>query len=65
MTGWFEFILPGVATTHIAYVYEDGSVYLPEGPAVVTERDFLFADAEGRAWHLVREDDHQSHEQES
>jgi hypothetical protein len=37
-------------------VYEDGSVYLPEGPDVVTERDFRMAAATDRFWRLVRED---------
>lgn len=56
-TGWYEFVTPGErATTHIGYVYEDGSVYLPEGPDVVTERDFRMAAATDRFWRLVRED---------
>lgn len=53
--GWIEFVSPGEhATTHIAYVYEDGSVYLPEGPSVVTETDFRLASATDRFWPLVR-----------
>jgi hypothetical protein len=56
-TGWYEFITPGEqATTHIAYVYSDGSVYLPEGPDVVSEIDFRMAAATDRFWRLVRED---------
>lgn len=55
-TGWYEFIREGGSTTHIVYVHEDGSVYLPEGPMVASEMDFLFAAARGRAWRLVRED---------
>ena len=38
-TGWYEFISADKATTHIAYVYEDGSIYFPEGPTVVGEDD--------------------------
>lgn len=54
--GWYEFITPDEkATTHIAYVYEDGSVYLPEGPDVATEQDFRLASATARFWRLVRE----------
>ncbi|UOR02041.1 hypothetical protein MUN77_01535 [Leucobacter allii] len=52
--GWHEFILDGAATTHIAYVYEDGSTYFPEGPEVVTESDFRLASAAGRVFPLVR-----------
>ena len=55
-TGWHEFIV-SAATTHIAYVYEDGSVYFPEGPDVVCEQDFVLASAVGRCWRLVREAD--------
>jgi hypothetical protein len=56
-TGWYEFVSPSeAATTHIAYVYEDGSVYLPEGPDVVTEEQFRLAAATNRFWRLVREE---------
>jgi len=56
-TGWYEFVTPGEkATTHIAYVYEDGSVYLPEGYDIVTETDFRMAAATDRFWRLVREE---------
>lgn len=55
-TGWFEFIMPGGSTTHIAYVYEDGSVYLPEGRDVVDEDDWVLAKASGRVWQLIRAD---------
>jgi hypothetical protein len=54
-TGWYEFILDGKATTHVAYVHEGGSVYLPE--ADVTEDDFLFASAAGRVFRLMRTED--------
>lgn len=55
-TGWYEFVTPGEkATTHIAYVYGDGSVYLPEGFDVVTYTDFRMAAATDRFWRLVRE----------
>lgn len=52
-TGWWEFITEQ-ATTHIGYLYEDGSVYLPEGPDVVAESEFHAARGAGRAWRLVR-----------
>lgn len=56
-TGWYEFVTPGeAATTHIGYVYEDGSVYLPEGPDVVDETDFRMAAATDRFWRLIRVD---------
>lgn len=55
--GWFEFYKPDVMTTHIAYVYEDGSVYLPEGLDVVDEVDFTLANARGLVYRLVRADD--------
>ena len=56
--GWIEFITDGErATTHIAYAYEDGSVYLPEGPEVVTELDFRLAAATSRFWPMRRESD--------
>lgn len=35
-------------------VYEDGSVYLPEGLDVVNETDFRMASATNRFWRLVR-----------
>jgi hypothetical protein len=54
-TGWYEFIKPSdAATTHIAYVFEGGSIYLPEGADVVTEQDFRLAAATNRFWRLVR-----------
>ena len=54
-TGWHEFVTADdSATTHIAYVYEDGSIYLPEGPDVVTATDFRMAAATGRFWRLER-----------
>jgi uncharacterized protein (UPF0216 family) len=56
--GWYEFITADdSATTHVAYVYEDGSVYLPEGPDVVDETDFVMASASNRFWRLVRADE--------
>jgi len=55
--GWYEFITANeAATTHIAYVYSDGSIYLPEGPIVVDETDFHMASAAGRCWRLIRGD---------
>jgi hypothetical protein len=54
-TGWYEFVTPGErSTTHIAYVYEDGSIYLPEGYEIVTETDFRLAAATPRFWRLIR-----------
>jgi len=52
--GWVEFVLAVAATTHIAYLYEDGSIYFPEGPQVVSEWDLREAEAAGRLWPLVR-----------
>ncbi|MFF8100110.1 hypothetical protein ACF07S_10095 [Streptomyces sp. NPDC016640] len=53
--GWYEVISPR-ATTCIAYVHEDGSLYLPEGDALTAEK-FAFAAARGNAHKLVRADD--------
>jgi hypothetical protein len=53
--GWYEVITPR-ATTCIAYVHEDGSLYLPEGDAL-TANEFAFAAARGNAHRLVRADD--------
>lgn len=53
--GWVEFVTADdAATTHIAYVHEDGSVYLPEGPDVVTWEAFRLTAATDRFWPLVR-----------
>ena len=52
--GWIEFANADTATTHIAYVYEDGSIYLPEGRDVVDETDFRLAAATDRFWPLQR-----------
>lgn len=57
-TGWFEFVSATAATTHIAYVYEDGSVYLPEGRDVVDQDDFTYAAARGKVFRLVRADEY-------
>ena len=54
--GWYEVIHPSDATTHIAYVHEDGSIYLPEGPAL-DRHEFEFASARGKVRKLVRVDD--------
>ena len=53
--GWYEFIHPINATTHIAYVRENGEVYLPE--AGVTEEDLTLAAAREHVHRLVRADD--------
>ncbi|MET9138867.1 hypothetical protein [Streptomyces parvulus] len=52
--GWYEVVTPR-ATTCIAYVHEDGSLYLPEGDP--TEEEFAFAAARGMAHRLVRADE--------
>ncbi|MFJ6066547.1 hypothetical protein ACIQHU_26325 [Streptomyces tendae] len=52
--GWYEVITPR-ATTCIAYVHEDGSLYLPEGD--LTAEEFAFAAARGNVHRLVRADD--------
>ena len=54
--GWYEVIHPRNATTCIALVYEDGSLYLPEGEALTPE-EFAFAAARGNAHRLVRADE--------
>jgi hypothetical protein len=54
--GWYEVIHPRNATTCIALVREDGSLYLPEGPDLTAE-EFAFAAARGRAHRLVRADE--------
>lgn len=52
--GWYEVIHPSRATTHIAYVHEDGSIYFPEGTQVLDRHEFEFAAARGLAHRLVR-----------
>lgn len=52
--GWYEVITPR-ATTCIAYVHEDGSLYLPEGD--LSQEEFAFAAARGMAHRLVRADE--------
>jgi hypothetical protein len=52
--GWHEFITPVKALTRIAYVYESGEVYLPEGG---DPDDFVLAASYGRVKRLVREDE--------
>lgn len=54
--GWYEVIHPRNATTCIVGVYEDGSLYLPEGDDLTAE-EFAFAAARGNAHRLVRADD--------
>lgn len=56
-SGWYEVANPRTATTCIAYVYEDGSVYFPEGEQVLNREEFEFAAARGRAHRLARADD--------
>lgn len=50
--GWYEWHKMPQNTTHIAYVHENGSVYLPEGDA--DQSDFLLASARGHVHRLVR-----------
>lgn len=52
--GWYEVIHPSRATTHVAYVYEDGSIYFPEGVQVLDRHEFAFAAARGKVYRLVR-----------
>ncbi|MBN0040206.1 hypothetical protein JN535_08505 [Cellulosimicrobium cellulans] len=53
--GWYEVIHPTTATTLLAYVHEDGSVYFPETNDGRAE--FEFAAARGNVHRLVRADD--------
>jgi hypothetical protein len=59
--GWYEVISPR-ATTCIAYVHEDGSLYLPEGEDALSPTEFAFAAARGHAHRLVRADEAQQDE---
>lgn len=52
--GWYEVIHPTDATTLIAYVHEDGSVYFPETRDGRAE--FAFAAARGNVHRLIRAD---------
>lgn len=53
--GWYEVIHPITATTNICLVYEDGSMYFPEGEQFLSREEFIFAAARGRAYRLIRE----------
>lgn len=55
--GWYEVMHPTVATTHIVYVYENGSIYCPEGEYVLDRSEFEFAAARDMAHRLVRADE--------
>ncbi|AXH46735.1 hypothetical protein QCN35_gp74 [Arthrobacter phage Synepsis] len=57
--GWYEFIHPTKATTHIAYVFENGDIYLPEEG--ITSEDFTLAAFNDKAHRLVRADDETTH----
>jgi hypothetical protein len=57
--GWYEVISPR-ATTCIVYVFEDGSLYLPEGEESLNPTEFAFAAARGNAHRLVRADEVQA-----
>jgi len=54
--GWYEVVNPRNATTCIALVYEDGSLYFPEGEQVLNRHEFVFAAASGTAHRLARAD---------
>ena len=58
-TGWHEFAHVVKSTTHIAYIYENGSAYFPEGPTVVGPDDFTYAAARGKVHRLVRADEYE------
>ncbi|MWA08713.1 hypothetical protein [Streptomyces sp. BA2] len=55
--GWYEVINPRNATTNIALVHEDGSLYLPEGEGALSSTEFAFAAARGDAHKLIRADE--------
>jgi hypothetical protein len=57
--GWYEFIHPTKATTHIAHVFENGDMYLPEEDT--TYEDFMLAASRGYAHRLIRADDETTH----
>lgn len=57
--GWYEFIHPTKATTHIAAVLESGDIYLPEEGT--TYEDFILSAARGTAHRLIRADDETTH----
>lgn len=57
--GWYEFIHPTKATTNIAYVFENGDMYLPEEGT--TYEDFVLAASRGSAYRLVRAEDLTTH----
>lgn len=52
--GWYEFITP-TATTEIAYVHENGEVYVPGGGWAPTE-PFHLAASRGNVHRLIRAD---------
>lgn len=62
--GWYEVINPRNATTNIAYVHEDGTLYLPEGDAL-THEEFAFAAARGNTHRLIRADEILPHTEEA
>lgn len=54
--GWYEVINPRGATTCIAYVHENGDLYLPEDVDSMSQVEFEFAAARSNAHRLVRAD---------
>ena len=61
--GWFEWFKMPENTTHIAYVYESGGVYLPEDG--VSYADFFEALSNGKAYRLVRAEQEEHEEPEA
>lgn len=57
--GWYEFFHVIKATTHIAYIFENGDLYLPEEG--LTYDDFIFASSRGKVYKLVRAEDMTAH----
>jgi hypothetical protein len=53
--GWYEWHKMPENTTHIAHVYENGEVYIPEWPQVFVN-DFREAQENGKVYRLVRDD---------
>ncbi|UVK58747.1 hypothetical protein SEA_GANTCHERGOBLIN_86 [Arthrobacter phage GantcherGoblin] len=50
--GWYEWWNLEKSTTHVSYVHENGSVYVPESG--VSVEDFITAVERGKAFRLYR-----------
>lgn len=61
--GWYEWFTSPETTTHIAYLYESGRIYLPEFQ--VTKQQFLNALSTGKAFRLYRLDELEEHSAET